>query len=134
MLQKLSITLANVKADKTFENLQNEIYHIIYSLYLSKNITKKVVELSYLRIKITQKHKKKKKVKKSYKSNKFKLSEPTLDEEFKLLRGSFSVSDIQDYFECIIKKLETLTDNTPVQIYINMIENRVTLSKIRILS
>ena len=134
MLQKLSITLANVKADKTFENLQNEIYHIIYSLYLSKNITKKVVELSDLRIKITQKHKKKKKVKKSYKSNKFKLSEPTLDEEFKLLRGSFSVSDIQDYFECIIKKLETLTDNTPVQIYINMIENRVTLSKIRILS
>ena len=61
MLQKLSITLANVKADKTFENLQNEIYHIIYSLYLSKNITKKVVELSDLRIKITQKHKKNKK-------------------------------------------------------------------------
>ena len=61
MLQTLSITLANVNADKTFENLQNEIYHIIYSLYLSKNITKKVVELSDLRIKITQKHKKNKK-------------------------------------------------------------------------
>lgn len=38
--------------------------------------------------------------------------EPTLDEEFKLLDGSFSVSDVQDYFECIIRKLETLTDNT----------------------
>lgn len=61
MLQTLSITLANVNADKTFENLQNEIYHIIYSLYLSKNITKKVVELSDLRITITQKHKKNKK-------------------------------------------------------------------------
>ena len=61
MLQILSTTLANVKADKTSENLQNEIYHIIYSLYLSKNITKRVVELSDLRIKIIQKHKKNKK-------------------------------------------------------------------------
>ena len=61
MLQILSTTLANVKADKTSENLQNEIYHIIYSLCLSKNITKRVVELSDLRIKIIQKHKKNKK-------------------------------------------------------------------------
>ena len=28
--------------------------------------------------------------------------------------GSYSVSDIQDYFEYIIKKLESIADNSPV--------------------
>ena len=39
--------------------------------------------------------------------------------------GSYSISDIQDYFEFIIKKHETLTENPPIQIYPNKIENRV---------
>ena len=39
--------------------------------------------------------------------------------------GSYSVSDIQDYFEYIIKKHETITDNPPVQIYANKIKNRI---------
>ena len=34
-------------------------------------------------------------------------------------------SDIQDYFEFIIKKQETLTENSPVQIYPNKIKNRI---------
>ena len=34
-------------------------------------------------------------------------------------------SDIQDYFEFIIKKKETLTKNLPVQIYPNKIKNRI---------
>ena len=42
MLQKLPITLAQVKADNTSENLLNEIRQIIYSLYQEKEITKKV--------------------------------------------------------------------------------------------
>ena len=34
-------------------------------------------------------------------------------------------SDFQDYFEYIIKKLETITaNNPPVQIYLNRIKNR----------
>ena len=33
--------------------------------------------------------------------------------------------DIQDYFEFIIKKHETLTENSPVQIYPNKIKNRI---------
>ena len=33
--------------------------------------------------------------------------------------------DIQDYFEVIIKKHETLTENPPVQIYLNKIKNRI---------
>ena len=39
--------------------------------------------------------------------------------------GSYSVSDIQDYFEYIIKKQETIVDNPPVQIYVNKIKNRI---------
>ena len=38
--------------------------------------------------------------------------------------GSYSISDIQDYFDYIIKKHETIADNTPVQIYVNKIKNR----------
>ena len=39
--------------------------------------------------------------------------------------GSYSIEDIQDYFEFIIKKHETLTENPPVQIYPNKIKNRI---------
>ena len=42
MLQKLSIALAQVKADNTSENLLNEIREIIYSFYREKEITKKL--------------------------------------------------------------------------------------------
>ena len=39
--------------------------------------------------------------------------------------GSYSIADIQDYFEFIIKKHENLTENPPVQIYPNKIKNRI---------
>ena len=39
--------------------------------------------------------------------------------------GSYSIEDIQDYFEFIIKKHETLTENLPVEIYPNKIKNRI---------
>ena len=42
MLQRLLIALAQVKAGNNSENLLNEIRQIIYSLYQSKDITKKV--------------------------------------------------------------------------------------------
>ena len=45
-----------------------------------------------------------KKLKSSYNNNKFKISAPTWSEEFELPDGSYSVSDIQDYFEYILKK------------------------------
>ena len=41
MLQRLPIALAQVKAGNTSENLLNEIRQIIYSLYRTKEITKK---------------------------------------------------------------------------------------------
>ena len=42
--------------------------------------------------------------KKSYKSNKFKMSAPTWNEEFELFHELHPASDIEDYFEYIFKK------------------------------
>ena len=39
--------------------------------------------------------------------------------------GSYLISDIQDYFEFIIKKHKTLAENSPMQIYPNKIKNRI---------
>ena len=43
-----------------------------------------------------------KNIKSAYNNNKFKISAPTWNEEFDLPDGSYSISDIQDYFEFII--------------------------------
>ena len=60
-----------------------------------------------------------------YNNNKFKISAPTWNDTFDLPDGSYSISDIQDYFEFIIKKHETLAENPPIQIYPNKIKNRI---------
>ena len=44
--------------------------------------------------------------------------------------GSYSISDIQDYFEFIIKKYETFAENPPIQIYPNKTKDRI-VSKIK---
>ena len=49
-----------------------------------------------------------------------------MNNEFELPDGSYSVSDIQGYFEYILKKHEEDIDKPSVQIYVNKIENRVT--------
>ena len=64
--------------------------------------------------------------KKSCKNNIFKISAPTQNEEFELPDGSYSVSDIQKYFEYIIKKHATVTDNPSIKIHVNKIESRIT--------
>ena len=66
-----------------------------------------------------------KNIKSEYKNNKFKISAPTWNDTFGLPDGSYSIEDIQDYFEFIIKKHETLTENPPIQIYPNKIKNRI---------
>ena len=81
----------------------------------------KYVALSNLSIYYTWKN-----IKKSCKNNKFKISCPTWNEEFELPDGSYSVSDIQDYFEYIIKKHETVTEDPSIMIYVNKTENRIT--------
>ena len=63
-----------------------------------------------------------KNIKSEHSNNKFKISDPTWNDTFDLPDGSYSISDIQDYFEFIIKKQETFTENPPVQIYPNKIK------------
>ena len=67
-----------------------------------------------------------KSVKSSYNNNKCKISAPTWSEEFELPDGSYSVSDIQDYFEYILKKHSESIDNPSIRMYVNRIENRIT--------
>ena len=66
-----------------------------------------------------------KNIKSEYNNKKFKISAPTWNETFDLPDGSYSIVDIQDYFEFIIKKHETLAENPPIQIYPNKIKNRI---------
>ena len=66
-----------------------------------------------------------KNIKSAYNSNEFKISAPTWNDEFDLPDGSYSIADIQDYFEFIIKKQEILAGNRHVQIYPNKIKNKI---------
>ena len=126
--------------DTIFMNSENsrtlKPYILILKLSdkLDLRIGKKVIALSNLSIYYTWKN-----IKSSYNNNKFKISGPTWNDEFELSDGSYSVSDIQDYFEYILKKkhgedihsdsdsdTDTNTNKLSVQINLNKIENRVT--------
>ena len=65
--------------------------------------------------------------KKSYNNNKLKISAPRQNDEFDLPDGSNSVSNNQDYFEYILEKYWENIDNPSIRIYVNNIENRITL-------
>ena len=60
-----------------------------------------------------------------YSNNKFKISASTWYDGFGLPDGSYSISDIQNCFEFIIKKQETFGENPSIQIYPNKIKNRI---------
>ena len=79
------------------------------------------IVLSNLSIYYTWKNKKS-----SYNNNKFKISAPTWNDKFELPDGSYSVSDIQYYFEYFLKKHNEKIDNPSVRIYVNKIEDRIT--------
>ena len=66
-----------------------------------------------------------KSVKSDYNSNKFKISAPTWNDTFDVPDGSYSIAALQNYFEYIIKKHETIAENSPVLIYVNEINNRI---------
>ena len=68
-----------------------------------------------------------KEIKSSSNNNKFKISAPTWNDKFKLPDALYPVSNIQDYFEYILKKHGENTDYQSVKIYVNKIENRITL-------
>ena len=60
-----------------------------------------------------------------YNNNKFKISAPTWNETFDLPDGLYNISEIQDYFEYIIKKHKAIGENAPKLIYANTINNRI---------
>ena len=105
------------------ENSRTSEYHVLVLKRTDKldlRRGQKPVALSNLSIYYTWKN-----IKSSYNNNKFKISAPTF-EELELPDGSYSVSDIQDYFEYILKKYSESVDNSSIRIYVNKIENRIT--------
>ena len=81
------------------ENSKTLEYHVLV-LKLTDKLDlrrgQKTIALSSLSIYYTWKN-----VKSSYNNNNFKISAPTWSEKFELPDGSYSISDIQDYFEYI---------------------------------
>ena len=62
-----------------------------------------------------------KNIRRQYKNNRLNITAPTWNDEFELPDGSYSVSDIQDDIEYIIKKHETLTAIPHIHFFINRI-------------
>ena len=83
------------------ENSRTSKSHVLILKLTNKldlRFGEKVIALSNLSIYYTWKN-----IKSTYNN---KISTPTWDDEFELLDGSYSISDIQDYFEYILKKME----------------------------
>ena len=91
-----------------------------FRLDLTDKLNLKNMALTNLSIYYTWKN-----IKSEYNNNKFNISAPTWNDTFDLSDGSYSISDIQDYFEFIIKRHKTLTENPPVEMYVNKIKNKI---------
>ena len=104
---KMETIFMNTENSKT-----NEPHRFRLSLADKLNLKNpnKNIALSNLSIYYTWKN-----IKSAYNNNKFKISAPIWNDTFDLPDVSYSIADIQDYFEFIIKKQETLTENPPVQ-------------------
>ena len=98
MGSKLNATFMTSKNSQTSHHKR-----ILFNLTDKINLkgSDKYVTLSNLSINYTWKN-----VKMSYKNNKFKISTPTWNEEYELPDGWYSISDIQNYFEYILKNME----------------------------
>ena len=106
------------------ENSKTSKPHVLKLKLTSKldlRIGEKVIALSNLSIYYAWRN-----IKSSYNNNKFEILAPTWNDEFVLSDGSYSVSDIQDYFKYILKKHGESTNKPSIQIYVNIIENRIT--------
>ena len=100
----------------------SESHRFKLDLTAKLNLTspKKNMTLANLSIYYTRKN-----IMSEYNYNKFKIAASTSDDTFDLPDGSYSIANIHDYFEFIIKKHATLTENPSVQIYPNRIQNRI---------
>ena len=91
------------------------------TIKLDLRMGEKVIALSNLSVYYAWKN-----IKGSYNNNKFKIYAPTWNDKFELPDESYSVSDIQDYFQYILKKHVENIYKPSVQIYVSEIKNRVT--------
>ena len=88
--------------DTIFTNTENSktskphILELKLTNKLALRFGEKVITLSNLSIYYTWKN-----IKSTHSNNKFKISAPTSNDEFELPDGSYSISNIQDYFEYI---------------------------------
>ena len=106
------------------ENSKTSKPHVLILKLTNKldlRIGEKIIAISNLSIYYIWKN-----IKNSYNSNKFKISAPTWNDKFELPDGSYSVSDIQDYFEYILKKHGEGIDEPSIERYVNKIETRIT--------
>ena len=89
MLSRLPISLAQLKAGNNSEKLKNEIRQLLYSLYRSKkltrNIYKSLIDIIWRQMSLSN----------LFISLLANLIKPQIT---KILDGSYSISDIQDYF------------------------------------
>ena len=89
----------------TLNSKKNESDKFIYHFtdHLNLKNSNKNMELANLSIYYTWRN-----IKSEYNNNKYKISAPISNDEFILPDGPYSVSDLQDYFEYIIKNMKLL--------------------------
>ena len=87
---------------------------------INLKLPQKHIALSNLSIYYTWKN-----VKKAYNNNKFKIIAPSWSEEFELPDGSYTVADINNYFQYIVTK-NVKDHEKEIEIYVNKITNRIT--------
>ena len=115
-----SLIKLHTKMETIFKNTENSkknkshIFKLILADKLDLRNPNEDTALANLRIYYTWKN-----IKYAYNNNKFKTSPANWNDRFDLPDGSYSISDIQHYFEYIIKKHETIANNPPLQIYTN---------------
>ena len=81
------------------KNSKTKLLNLTDEIDLKRKV--RYIALSNVSLYVTWKN-----IKKSYRNKKFKISAPTWNEEFELPDGSYSISDIQDYFEYILKNMD----------------------------
>ena len=109
--------------DTIFMNLENSKTfkpHVLVLKLTNKldlRIGEKVIALSNLSTYYTWQN-----IKSSYNNNRFKISASTWNDKFELPDGSYSVSDIHDYFEYILKEHGEDINKPLVQKYVQKLK------------
>ena len=94
MLSRLPISLAQLNAGDNSEKLKKDIRQLLYSLYRSKKLTKQIYK-SLINIIYS--------IETIFMNTENSKTSEHQNDEFDLPNNSYSISDIQDYFEFIIK-------------------------------